>query len=275
MPIDDDRLSLALALARDGGRQALARTGRVNVEWKRAGDRITEADLEIQARMVREVTTRFPTDGVVAEEEVSIVGTDREFVWVVDPLDGTNNYALGIPCFTVSIGILREGGPYAGVVHDPNTGFTCHAVRGRGAFAGGRTLSLEPRALSAASNVSIRVPIDPDWEPLVLEWLRRHKLRGFGSVALQLAYAAMGGIELILDHQAALWDIAGGAAVLLEAGGVLTQPFGEPLFPLDVASYRGQPLPFLAGNPRAHAQTVPACRALFGRPKQPLSVTSN
>jgi fructose-1,6-bisphosphatase/inositol monophosphatase family enzyme len=64
----------------------------------------------------------------------------------------------------------------------------------------------------------------------------------------------------VLDHRAALWDIAGGAAALLEAGGVLTSPAGAPVFPLDVAAYRGEAIPFVAGNPVAHAEAVRACR---------------
>ena len=135
----------------------------------------------------------------------------------------------------------------------PNTGFRCWALRGHGAFAGDRRLALAPRALDAASNVSVRVPLGPELEPLVSQWLREYKFRGFGSVALHLAFAALGAIDLILDHKAALWDLAAGAAMLLEAGGRITSPAGRPLFPFDVASYRGAPVPFLAGNPLAHA----------------------
>lgn len=160
---------------------------------------------------------------------------------MLDPLDGTNNYALGIPCFAVSLGIFQLGVPYAGVVHDPNTGFTCWAVRGEGAWAGDHRMVLRGRPLTEASNISARVPLDPTLTPGVVEWLRRHKSRAFGSVALQLGYAALGALDVVLDHRAALSDLAGGASVLLEAG--------------------GGPVPFLAGNPVGHAAAVRACRA--------------
>ena len=130
-------------------------------------------------------------------------------MWILDPLDGTNNYAIGIPCFAISVGILRNGLPWAGVVHDPNTGFTCRALAGTGAWMGGRRLTVVARPLDVSSNVAVRVPIDPHLEPVIAGWLRRYKLRNFGSVALHLAYAALGAIELVLDHKAALWDIAG------------------------------------------------------------------
>jgi myo-inositol-1(or 4)-monophosphatase len=253
---------LALALAEEAGRLAIAGRPGPAVGFKGPGDRVTAIDLQIQSRIVAAIAQRFPQDGVVAEESDVRLAADREFTWIVDPLDGTNNYALGIPCFAISLGLLRAGEPYAGVVHEPNTGFRCWTQRGLGAFAGDRRLALAPRALDAASNVAVRVPVSADLEPLVSRWLREHKFRGFGSVALHLAFAALGAVDLVLDHKAALWDLAAGAAVLLEAGGCVTTPTGRPLFPFDVTAYRGAPVPFLAGNPLAHAAAVASCRAL-------------
>jgi myo-inositol-1(or 4)-monophosphatase len=148
-------------------------------------------------------------------------------------------------------------------VHEPNTGFTCSARRGRGAFAGDRRLRLEAGPLNPASNIALRVPIDPALAPVVVPWLHRYKFRGFGSVALHLAFAAVGALDLVLDHKATLWDIAGGAAILLEAGGRLTDPRGRPLFPPASAAYRGASMPFLAGNRAAYAEALSACRGVL------------
>lgn len=262
--LDDPRLSLAVALAREGGRLAVGAQGHVAVAWKGPGDRVTDADRAIQTRIIAEISRAFPGDGLMAEEDPAARTGDREFLWVVDPLDGTNNFALGVPCFAVSIGILRAGLAYAGVIHDPNTGFTCWARRGRGAFAGERRLVLLGHQLTGASNVSVRVPLEPRLKPLVYEWLERHKLRGFGSVALHLAYASVGALDVLLDHKAALWDIAAGASLLLESGGAITDLLGRPLFPVDPDVYRGGPVPFVAGNPVAHAEAVARCRTLLG-----------
>jgi myo-inositol-1(or 4)-monophosphatase len=256
----DTRLSLALLLARQAGQEALARRASAAVDWKTLGERVTDADVALQSWILQEVATLFPEDGVIAEEAGRACGTDREFVWIVDPLDGTNNYALGIPCFAVSVGIFRRGLPYAGAIHDPNTGLTCQALHGHGAFAHDRRLWLKAEPLRSSSNVSIGVPVDPDLEPVVARWLRRYKIRGFGSVALHLAYAALGAIDLVLDHRARLWDIAAGAVVLLEAGGVISDPRGQPLFPFDLGAYRGEPICFLAGNPLGHQAAVVECR---------------
>ena len=238
----------------------------VHVDWKGPGDRITDVDIAIQACLVERIRASFPDDGIVAEEGLAIDPEVREFVWVVDPLDGTNNFALGIPCFAVSIGILRQGMPYAGVVHDPSTGFTCSAMRGHGAMVAGLTLRLAARPVTAASNVAVRAPLDPELTLVTIGWLRRYKLRGFGSVALHLAYAAMGALDVVLDHKATLWDLAAGAALLLEAGGTITDPRGQPLFPPNAAAYGGAPVPFLAGNERAHAEALVDCRAALDGP---------
>jgi myo-inositol-1(or 4)-monophosphatase len=259
----DPRAELARRIVREVGRRALATRGRAPATWKRPGERLTEADLAIQSRMVAEIETWFPADGILAEEGMQAIHGEREFVWVLDPIDGTNNYALGIPCFAISIGILRGGAPWAGVVHDPNTGFTAWAVQGQGAHVADRRLALEPRPLHPASNVAVRVPLDAATRPVALQWLGRHKLRNFGSVALHLAYAALGALDVVLDHQAALWDLAAGAALLLEAGGRITDAGGQPIFPVAVADYHGQPLRILAGNPAAHAEAVAACLALL------------
>lgn len=261
---EDPRLSLALALAHEAGRLAVAGQKGTAVGFKGPGDRVTEMDLRIQSRILAAIARDFPGDGVLAEEGDPAMA-DGEFVWIVDPLDGTNNYALGIPCFAISVAIFHRGEPYAGVVHDPNTGFRGWALRGHGAFAGEGRLAVTPRPLDAASNICVRVPVEGDFEPLVSRWLREYKFRRFGSVALHLAFAALGAIDLILDHKAALWDLAAGATILLEAGGRISTPAGRPLFPFDVASYRGSAIAFLAGNPLAHATAVESCRALVSR----------
>jgi myo-inositol-1(or 4)-monophosphatase len=262
--LDDSRLALAVALAREGGRQALAVLGQMAFIWKGPGDRTTATETAIQSRIAGQIAEAFPDDGMIAEQQGGTRAPDQEFVWVIDPLDGTDNLALGIPCFAVSIGILRSGFAYAGVVHDPNTQFTCWARRGRGAFAGAQRLALTAQPLGAASNVAVRVPLDARLKPLVGDWLEQHELRGFGSVALHLAYAAIGAFDVVLDHKATLWDLAAGATLVLEAGGAISGQLGGPLFPADPALYRGGPVAFVAGNAMAHAETVARCRALLG-----------
>jgi myo-inositol-1(or 4)-monophosphatase len=123
---------------------------------------------------------------------------------------------------------------------------------GRGAWLNDRRLRVGPAQLDARSMFSIRAPF-PDGVPdAVARWLRLYRLRRGGSTALQLCYIALGGLSFMYDHRTSLWDIAGAAAVLREAGGHLTAPDGAPLFPIDDAVLAGAHLAILAGLPGAY-----------------------
>jgi myo-inositol-1(or 4)-monophosphatase len=91
---------------------------------------------------------------------------------------------------------------------------------------------------------------------LTCRWLTRYRLRRFGSTALHLCYVALGGLAFVHDHGASLWDIAGAAPIVLEAGGMMTAPDSGPIFPVCPDTYAGEPLAFLAGNPLAHEQSL-------------------
>jgi myo-inositol-1(or 4)-monophosphatase len=110
--------------------------------------------------------------------------------------------------------------------------------------------------LSRGSLFAFRSPLEEGVPSFIEEWLRRYRLRRFGSTALHLCYVALGALDLVHDHRASLWDIAGAAPVLLEAGGVLTTVDGAPVFPATSAHLAGAPIAFLAGNPASHAQAM-------------------
>ena len=116
--------------------------------------------------------------------------------------------------------------------------------------------ALENLPLSPESLIAVRTPVGDDVPAIVEDWLCRHRLRRFGSTALHLCYAAMGGLDLVYDHQASLWDLAGAAPVLLEGGGVLTRADGAPVFPITASDRDGSPVTILAGNSISHAQAL-------------------
>lgn len=152
--------------------------------------------------------------------------------------------------------MLRNRQPFAGAVYDPVTRWLFTACAGRGAWLNERPLRARAAPLSRSSLFSIRTPLPDGVPPFVDEWLRRYRLRPFGSTALQLCYVALGALDLVHDHQASLWDIAGAAPILLEAGGLLTTIEGAPLFPATIAQLRGTPIAFIAGNQASHPQAV-------------------
>lgn len=251
------RERLAADLAVRGGRLALEYFHRAQVSWKPDGSMVTDADLAIQEEMAAEIARAFPDDAVVGEEGTSETDPGgARYSWVLDPVDGTNNFGRGLPGFSVSIGVFRDRQPFAGAVYDPVSRWLFTACVGRGAWLNDRPLRTRAAPLTRSSLLSIRTPLEDGVPAFVEEWLRRYRLRRFGSTALHLCYVALGALDLVHDHRASLWDVAGAAPVLLEAGGVLTSADGASLFPATAAQLAGAPIAFLAGNPGSHAQAL-------------------
>jgi myo-inositol-1(or 4)-monophosphatase len=251
------RERLAADLAVRGGRMALEYFHRAQVSSRPDGSMPNDADVAIQELLAMEVARAFPDDAVVGEE--GPVGDGRGqalYSWVIDPVDGRNNFDRGLPGFSVSIGVLRNRQPFAGAVYDPVTRWLFTACAGRGAWLNERPLRTRPAPLSRGSLFAIRTPLEDGVPPFVEEWLRRYRLRRFGSTALHLCYVALGALDLVFDHRASLWDIAGAAPILLEAGGALTATDGAAIFPPTVAQLRGASVAFVAGNPTSHAQAL-------------------
>ncbi|RPH78497.1 MAG: inositol monophosphatase [Candidatus Rokuibacteriota bacterium] len=252
------RERLAADLAVRGGRLALEHFHRAQVSWKPDGSMVTDADLAIQEDMAAGIARAFPDDAVVGEEGASEANPGGAlYSWVLDPVDGTNNFGRGLPGFSVSIGVLRNGQPFAGAVYDPVSRWLFTACVGRGAWLNDRPLRTRTAPLGRGSLVSIRTPLEDDVPAFVEEWLRRYRLRRFGSTALHLCYVALGALDLVHDHRASLWDVAGAAPVLLEAGGVLTTTDGAPLFPATAAELAGAPIAFLAATRAATLRRCP------------------
>ena len=240
---EDRRAATASEIARLAGKIALDYFERAEISWKADDSMVTEADVAIQAWLEEEIATGFPDDGILGEEGLtkSRLQPGARFVWVIDPVDGTNNFGRGIPGFAISVGVLRDGEPFAGAVYDPVSGQLFTACVGQGAWLNGRRLAVAPVALSSRSLFSIRSPFSGEVPGHVAGWLRRYRLRRFGSTALQLCYVAVGALAFVHDHRASLWDIAGAAPIVTEAGGVLTADDGAPLFPIDPNRYDGRP----------------------------------
>jgi myo-inositol-1(or 4)-monophosphatase len=253
-PAADRRAGAASEIARLAGKIALDYFDRAEVFWKDDDSMVTEADVAIQSWLEAEIAAAFPSDGILGEEGLSKRGlrAGARFVWVLDPVDGTNNFGRGIPGFAISVGVLADGMPFAGTVYDPVSSQLFTACVGHGAWLNGRRLRVEPVVPSSRSLFSIRSPFPDDLPSYVRAWLTRYRLRRFGSTALQLCYVAAGALAFVHDHRASLWDIAAAAVVLSEAGGILTTADGAPMFPIDPNAYGGEPIAFLAGDPAGH-----------------------
>lgn len=243
------RQQLAAELALHGGRIAL--------EYFHRAKRDDAADADIRQRVAARIAAMFPDDAVVGAEPGQPGGRSHGlYSWVVAPGQPARGGGLGLPGFAVSIGVLRSGLPFVGAVYDPLARWLFTACAGRGAWLNERPLQALPTPLSRTSVVAIGSPFEAGLPPFSEEWVRRYRLRSFGSTALHLCYAAMGALDLVYDHRAALVDIAGAAAVVLESGGVLTGVDGSPVFPAGREHLAGTPIAVLAGNRVSHAEAL-------------------
>lgn len=216
---------------------------------------VTVADVETEKTIRAIVSARYPDHGFYGEE-TEASGLDSEYVWIVDPIDGTNNFGRGMPGFSVSVGVLRYGRPFCGAVYDPLSGQLFTGLAGHGAWLDDRPLRLTPAGLSARSLFCARTPYRDGPPDFAWAWLSRYRLRRVGSTALHLCYVATGALAFVHDQRASLWDIAGAAPVVIEAGGLLTAERGAPIFPLDPDGYHGEAIALLAGDPLAHDQAL-------------------
>ena len=249
------RLQLAAEMAVRGGRMALEPFHRAQAGTDSA-DLVIEAQAAIHDRLGADIAAAFPHDAVVGADPASGARSPSPYAWVVGAIDGAGDLERGLPGFAVTLGVLRNGTPFVGAVYDPVARWLFSACAGRGAWLNDRPLRAGPAALSRTSLVAVGHPGEPGAPPFTEEWGRRYRLRRTGSTALHLCYVAMGALHLVHDHRASLRDVAGPAAIVLEAGGVLTRDDGGPVFPASPAHLAGLPLSVLAGNRVSHGDAL-------------------
>jgi myo-inositol-1(or 4)-monophosphatase len=225
----------ALSAARKAGEVLRAGFGTEHaITYKGEVDLITEVDAKAERVIREELLGTFPTHGMLAEEggEHSGEGDAR---WIVDPLDGTTNYAHGLPVFCVSVALERAAeGVVLGVVHDPMREETFVAERGRGAILNGRPISVSDTYEPIRALIASDFPYDRERMPETLELLGRFSalsrgMRRLGAAALDLCYVAAGRLDGYYMRGVRLWDLAAGSLIVREAGGKLTDYRGDEL----------------------------------------------
>ena len=229
-----NELEAALSAAREAGEVLRKGFGwQHSVRYKGEVDIVTEVDEQAE-RVIREILLgTFPAYGMLAEEGGEQRGQEDAY-WIVDPLDGTTNYAHGLPIFCVSIALQRSGEVILGVVHDPIRGETYVAQRG-----GAATLNDEPIKVSDTDEpiralIATGFPHDRTEMPEALDLFGRfaaitRDMRRLGSTALDLCYVASGRLDGYYERGIWAWDIAAGSLILEEAGGKVTNYRGSKL----------------------------------------------
>lgn len=214
-------------LVRDIGRdELLPRFAHVRQQLKSDGSVLTEADLAVNRRFVEELSRRWPSIAILSEEmeaeqQARLIDDNTQLVWCLDPLDGTSNFAAGLPFFSISLALLAEGKPVIGIVYDPDRDEGFLAVHGQGTWLNGQKLI--PRVITTSLPKAVAlVDFKRLKEPLASRLVRDppySSQRNLGSCALEWAWIAAGRGHVYLHGGQKLWDRAAGALVLREAGG--------------------------------------------------------
>ena len=227
-------LEVAVAAAKAAGEILRPNFGREqSVRYKGEVDLVTEVDEMAEEEIGGMLREAFPDYGILAEEGGTTPG-GGESRWIVDPIDGTVNFAHGLPAFCVSIALQRAGEIVLGVVHDPMGEETFVAERGGGATLNGRPIRVSETDELIRALVATGLPYDRDTMPAALELFGRFAvltqgMRRIGSAALDLCYVAAGRLDAYYERDVKPWDIAAGVLLLEEAGGKVTDFRGDEL----------------------------------------------
>lgn len=225
--------------------------GRVKSTWKSDGTRVTPADVAISEGVFHELAAQFPEDEFFSEElgdGAAAIPLRARFAWVLDPIDGTNNYATGIPYCAISLALLENGMPVYGVIYDLARKTLMHGGPGFGAWDGEQAARVNADTPAARRLLGFHSPMDKRFAPHATRLVERFKIRGLGSSTLHLAYVGAGLLDATVDHNVKVWDIAAAVPFCLGAGAQLRYLAG-PLFPLTVFDLKMDRIPFVAGAP--------------------------
>ena len=224
--------------------------GRAKSELKYDGTRVTAVDIAISANIEREILAQFPGDEFFSEETAgpAVVRLKARYAWVIDPIDGTNNYTAGISYCAISLALLENGTPVYGVIYDLSRRQLLHGGAGWGVWDGDKPARARSMAPDQLSLIGFHSPMDKAYVQEGKRLIERFKIRGLGSSTLHLAYAAIGILDGVVDHNNRVWDIAAACALCAEAGVEICYLTGSP-FPLQEFSAQAPRIQYVAGNP--------------------------
>ncbi|MCF7908042.1 MAG: inositol monophosphatase [Candidatus Omnitrophica bacterium] len=244
-------LDLGIAAAKEAGEFLLDGFGKVSkIEKKGDRDFATNLDKEAELMIIDKIKAQFPSHGILAEETGNS-DLDSEYIWIIDPLDGTHNFIRNIDIFGVSIGIVHKQKDFvAGIIYMPSSDELYIAERGSGAYKNDTKILVSEnndlKECSIAFDSSIRYTPGPMLGTLGDLAEKVFNIRMFGSSARHLSYVAEGVLDFVVEFHDRPWDFAGGVCIIEEAGGFLSDLRGERL------TYKT--IGYIASNNRVHGQ---------------------
>jgi len=229
-------LKTAEKAARIAGKLILGYRGNADISEKSANNLVTEADYKAQEAIIKTIRESYPDHSIIAEEKDLTAKWDAEHLWIIDPLDGTNNFAHNIPHYCVSIAYANFGHVKAGIIFDPERKEMFTALKGEGAFLNKIPISVSQAQSLQEAVVATGFYYDRgDMMRKTLDSIEKlfesnvHGMRRFGSAALDLCWVACGRFDAYFEYNLSVWDFAAGMLIIEEAGGKLNDQKAQNL----------------------------------------------
>jgi len=246
----------ALPVIRETGRflrREITKVGQQDIETKQAHDYVTYVDKTSEQQLVKGLKKILPNAGFLTEEKTILQDRDDLF-WIIDPLDGTTNYIHQLPPYSISVALVSENNLVGGIVYEVSHDELFYAWKNGGAFLNGKPIRTSATSNFSESFYATGFPfrdysyINPYMD--LLKYFMEHTqgLRRLGSAAVDLVYTACGRFDGFFEYSLAPWDVAGGAIILQEAGGIVSDFSGNNNF------LYGEEI--IAGNPHLHSQIL-------------------
>ncbi len=224
------------------------------ISYKSTRDMVTEVDKAAEEYIISAIHKCYPKHNILAEESGKITNGDSDYRWIIDPLDGTTNFVHGFPVYAVSIAVEYQGNLTAAAVYDPNRDELFVAGKHMGALLNGDIINISTNEELGGSLLATGFSyIEDDYFKLNMDlwtsiYSKTQGLRRAGSAALDLAWLACGRLDGFWEFGLKPWDMAAGALLVTEAGGIVSNPSGAPL---DLNQGH-----IIAANPHIHAEIV-------------------
>ena len=224
-------LEVAVEAARRAGGLLIERYhSEKSISYKGRADMVTDVDLAAEGKILALLREEYPDFGILSEESPAESG-ESGFTWIVDPLDGTRNYALQVPHFCVMVALAHGNEPVIGVTYDPLREEIFTAETGKGAFMNGMAVEATRHSSLEECVLAFEMGYIDDMAAKALKlvgglWPNMQAVRVMGSAGLGLAYAACGRVDLFFHHKLSPWDIAAGIILTREAGGLVVDRYG-------------------------------------------------
>ncbi len=268
MPTDCDPIQLrqlACDLARIGGESAERLFGKVTVTRKPDQSPVTEADHVAQDAILRALASQYPDHAVLVEETLHdpqrhAALSVSDYCWVIDPIDGTRNFARGARMYATSVAVLHHGRPVAGAIYEAACREVYSASLGGGATRGVSPLHVTDNPPSADTIIAVSSFRRQPAPAAVRGWMDRFLMRNQGATSLHFAWTAAGLVDAAFSNECKLWDIAAAALLIEEAAGVMSDDQGNAIWPVSVDAYQGEDLRVLGGTPTVHRALLATLR---------------